>query len=215
MERLGTDRFDAIFIHDIDPYNHGRRQWKSRFSEAMDGAYPALSRLKAEGAVRALGVGVNSCEVCEQCIAIADFDVFMLAGKLTPLDHSANSTLTSLCSRKDIIIIAAAPFNSGILAAGSRSKALYKEARPPSVILTKVRKLEAVCGEFGVSLGALALQFPLRQPAVASVLPGPRNSRQIREVCRWFAEEIPAALWSRLDSDPEFSGEAIVGGHGS
>ncbi len=45
---------------------------------------------------------------------------------------------------------------------------------------------------------AAALQFPLRHPAVASVLPGLRSGAQLRGVLDAAREPLPAALWRDL-----------------
>ena len=198
LERLGTSRLDGVFIHDIDPYSHGPDDWKLRFEEAMTGAYPALCRLKSEGIIRAVGVGVNSCEVCIECMRAGDFDVFMLAGKYTLLNQSALHELLPLCEQNGVSIIAAAPFNSGILASGGHPKARYDEAPANAEVLRKVLEIEAICDEFGVSLGAAALQLPIGHPSIAAVVPGPRSAEQIRCVCRWFEEPIPPEFWTAM-----------------
>ncbi|MBT3360762.1 MAG: aldo/keto reductase [Rhodospirillales bacterium] len=194
LERLGTDRLDIVFIHDIDPDNHGPEGWKARSREALNGAYPALDRLKAEGVVGALGVGVNSCPVCTECLREVDFDVFMLAGRYTLLDQTALEELLPLCERREASVISAAPFNSGILAASAR----FNEGVPDTYVLRRISRIEAVCDDFGVSLGAAALQFPLGHPVVAAVTPGPRTTEQVQSAAHWFEESIPPEFWTAL-----------------
>ena len=198
LERLGTSRLDLVFIHDIDPYTHGPNDWKWRFEEAMSGAYPALCELKSDGIIRAIGVGVNSCEVCIECLRAGDFDVFMLAGKYTLLNQSAVQELLPLCEQNGVSIIAAAPFNSGILASGGHAKARYEEAPATAEVLREVSEIEAICDEFGVSLGAAALQLPINHPSVSAVVPGPRSAEQVRSICRWFEEPIPSEFWMTM-----------------
>lgn len=198
LERLGTDRLDIVFIHNIDPGSHGPNGWQTRFDEAMNGAYPALCKLKSDGVIRAVGVGVNSSQVCIACMQAAEFDVFMLAGQYTLLDQNAHTELFPLCKRKRVSIILAAPFNSGILASGAHPGARFREELVTPGVLKKVRDIEAICDDFDVSLGAAALQFPFSHPSVASVLPGPRSSEQVRSIRRWFDESIPANFWEAL-----------------
>ena len=194
LERLNTDRLDIVFVHDIDPSNHGADGWRSRFDESLDGAYPALVRLKSEGVIGAVGVGVNSCAVCATCLREADFDVFMLAGRYTLLDQSALDELLPLCARHGTSVISAAPFNSGILAASAR----FNERAPDPQVLSKINRLEEVCARFSVSVGAAALSFPLGHPAVAAVTPGPRSTEQVRTTAQWFQESIPPGFWAAL-----------------
>jgi D-threo-aldose 1-dehydrogenase len=198
LERLGTDWLDIVFIHNIDPGSHGPSEWKNRFKEAIEGAYPALCKLKSDGVIGAIGVGVNSSQVCIECLRAAEFDVFMLAGQYTLLQQSALKDLLPECKRSQVSIILAAPFNSGILASGAHPGARYSEEIVTPDVLQKVRDIEAICDDFGVSLGAAALQFPLSHPSVASVLPGPRSSEQVRCNRRWFDESIPPDFWEAL-----------------
>lgn len=201
LARLGTSRLDIVFIHDIDPHTHGRDDWKLRFGEAMTGAYAALCKLKSEGIVTAVGIGVSSCEVCIECMRAGDFDAFMLAGKYTLLNQSALQELLPLCEQNGVSIFAAAPFNSGILASGGHPEARYEEAPATADVLRRVRQIEAICDEFGVSLGAAALQLPIGHPSVTAVVPGPRSAEQIRCVCRWFEEPIPAEFWMAMKQE--------------
>jgi aryl-alcohol dehydrogenase-like predicted oxidoreductase len=53
LERLGFDRIDIALVHDPD----------DRYDEALTGAFRALARLREEGAVRAIGVGMNQVEL--------------------------------------------------------------------------------------------------------------------------------------------------------
>ena len=201
LERLGTDRLEIVCIHNIDPGTYGPHEWKTRFAEAMRGAYPALCKLKSDGVIGTVGVGVNSCEVCVACMQAADFDVFMLAGQYTLLDQGAQKELLPLCEQNQVSIILAAPFNSGILASGAHPKARYREEPVTPDVLQKVRNIESICHDFDVSLGAAALQFPFSHPSVATVLPGPRSAQQVQRIRRWFEEAIPLDFWAALIKD--------------
>jgi len=197
-ERLGLSRIDVALIHDIDPHNHGAEQPR-RFGEAMTGAFPALARLRREGALGAIGIGVNSWRVCQAAAEATDVDCVLLAGRYTLLEQEALAFL-SLCERRGIGVIVGAPYNSGILARGAAPGAQHNYTAPSPEIAERVRALEAVCGRHGVSLGAAALQFPLGHPAVAAVLPGSRDAAQVAASVRWLGETIPADVWRELKS---------------
>ncbi len=199
LRRLGLTRIDVALIHDIDPYNHGADQPR-RFREAMEGAYPALDRLRREGVLGAIGVGVNSWRVCQDAAGAADFDCFLLAGRYTLLEQEALAFL-SLCARRGIGVIVGAPYNTGILARGAVAGAQHGYTEPSLQIAERVRRLEAVCARHGVSLGAVALQFPLAHPAVAAVLPGPRSAAQVEASVRWLGETIPGGVWEALKGE--------------
>jgi D-threo-aldose 1-dehydrogenase len=128
----------------------------------------------------------------------SDFDCFLLAGRYTLLDQSALSKLLPECVKRRISIFIGGPFNSGVLAAGSRGSGHYDYEKPAPAILEKVARLEAVAGRHLVPLKAAALQFPLAHPAVASVIPGARTAAEVEENVRMFSHRIPPAFWSEL-----------------
>ena len=198
LQRLGLGRIDVALIHDIDADHHGPEGQKRRYREAMEGAYPALARLRDEGVLKAIGVGTNDWRVCERCANDADFDCFMLAGRYTLLEQGALASFLPLCARKGIGVVCAAPFNSGILARGAVRAATYNDAPPSRAVRDKVRRIERVCTRFEVKMAAAALQFPLAHRAIASFLPGVRGPAQVERNVGLFREAIPADFWRAL-----------------
>ena len=197
LTRLGLARIDIALVHDVDPYNHGDA-YPQRRREVLDGALPALRQLQAEGVVGAVGIGVNDPAVCLDILRLAELDCILLAGRYTLLDGSAAETLLPECLRCGIDIIVGAPFNTGILARGSVHGARYHHRAADPDIVARVVAIEAICERHGVALPAAALRFPLRHPAVVSVLPGPRSAAQVREIAVHAAAVIPDAFWHDL-----------------
>jgi D-threo-aldose 1-dehydrogenase len=187
LRRLGLDRIDVALIH--DPDDHGE--------QALREAYPALERLRAEGSVRAIGVGMNQAEMLTRFVADTDIDVVLIAGRFTLLDQSAADTLLPAALERGIAVIVGGVFNSGLLAAPAAG-ARFDYQVAPAALLTRARKLEALCAEFGVPLRAAAARFPLRHPAVASVLIGARSAAEVTDAIRLRDADIPAALWDAL-----------------
>ena len=68
-----------------------------------------------------------------------------------------------------------------------------RRARPGSSL--RARRIAAVCAAHGVSLPAAALQFPLRHPAVRSVLTGVRSVAELEANVRHFDAGVPGRLW--------------------
>jgi D-threo-aldose 1-dehydrogenase len=203
LQRLGLARIDYVFIHDVARDAHGEAQ-PQRFREAMDGAVPALARLKAEGTIAGYGLGVNDWRVCVDALRHADLDVLLVAGRYTLIDQSALPELLPLCVQRKTRIVVGGPFNSGILASGARpsdGRTLYFDYAPAtSAVIARVAALEAVCAAHDVPLKAAALQFPRAHPAVACVLAGARTIAELDEnlaLSRW---PIPTAFWRELRS---------------
>lgn len=199
LNRTGLGRLDIVIVHDIDPYNHGERH-ALMFREVMEGALPALNDLRRDGLIGAVGIGVNSVDVCLDSLAHADFDCFILAGRYTLLDQSAAERgLLDACAARKVSVIAAAPFNSGILAGGpmgGKKRYNYRDADADTV--ARVREIAAICDRFGVDLMSAALHFPLLHRSVIAVLPGPRSSAQMEGIAAAFGREIPRPLWDAL-----------------
>lgn len=200
--RLRRD-IDVLYVHDLGRRAHGDQHPKL-FAEFMDGGYRALRQLRDGGAVRAIGLGVNEWEVCEEALADGDFDIMLLAGRYTLLEQSALDTFLPLCQRRKISIVVGGPYNSGILAhdgrGGARRKGplMYEYQPAPPEVVDRVTAIEAVCERHDVPLAAAALQFPLAHPQVISVIPGMSNPDEVRGAKEWLTWPIPAACWAEL-----------------
>lgn len=197
--RLGTDRIDILLIHDVDRWTHGAAV-EDHFRAAMNGAYRALVRLREEGAVEAIGVGVNEADMCERFAQAGDFDVMMLAGRYTLLEQGALDRFLPLAEARGIAVMLAGVFNSGILASGPRAGAYYNYAPAPPEILDRARRIEAVCRAHGTPLAHAALAFPAAHPAVASIVLGAVAAAEIRANVAAAGAPVPPALWLELQA---------------
>ena len=195
--RLGMDRLDVVLIHDCDRWTHGEAASR-RFEEAMQGAYDALDKLRAEGVVKAIGFGINEADTCVRFARAGDFDVAMMAGRYSLLDQSGLAEFLPLALSKNIAVMVAGVFNSGILAIGSTPQATYDYVAPPPEVLDKVRRLEALCAAHGVGLRQAAIRFAAMHPAVVSVVLGAVTPDEIAANVRDAAVAIPPALWSEM-----------------
>lgn len=204
LERLGLSRVEILLVHDIGARTHGAEAHPGLLRRALDGAFPALHELRAEGRVGAIGVGVNEVEVVSQILAQTDLDCVMLASRYTLFDQEAAVALLPLCVARGVSVIVAAPFNSGLLVDPTAATATYEYAPATPDVIARARQLARVCASHGTALPAAALQFPLRHPAVASVVPGCRSAREVHECATWFHTPIPEALWDDL------AGEQLV-----
>jgi D-threo-aldose 1-dehydrogenase len=158
-----------------------------------------LEELRAEGVVRAIGVGMNQTRVLERFVRETDVDLVLVAGRFTLLDREAASSLLPACLERDVAVVVGGVFNSGILADPAPG-ARYGYVSAGRETLERARALAAKCERHGVSLRAAALQFPMRHPAVTSVLAGARSVRELDDCLTQFACEIPAELWAELEA---------------
>jgi D-threo-aldose 1-dehydrogenase len=187
LGRLGLDRIDIALIHDPDDHEE----------QAFAEAYPALERLRAEGVVRAIGAGMNQAEMLTRFVTDTDVDVVLLAGRYTLLDQRGAQALLPAAQERGVSVMAGGVFNSGLLA-GPGPGARYDYRAAPAALIERARAIEATCSRYGVPLRAAAARFPLRHPAVATVLIGARTPQEITEAVALRRLAIPDALWDAL-----------------
>jgi D-threo-aldose 1-dehydrogenase len=203
LHRLGLAHVDLLLVHDIGAMTHGDDD-AGRWEELTGkGGLAALERLRADGTVRGIGIGVNEVAACLRLMREIRLDVVMIAGRYTLLDSSALDTLLDACVAAGTRVIAAAPFNSGILATGvgGGGHPGYDNSPAPPAIVERVRAIECIASRHGVPLAAAALQFPLAHPAVTTVATGFRSAAQVEQAVAWMRHSIPADFWRALKAD--------------
>ena len=186
LERLGLDRVDVLFLHDPDEHD---------LAADLGTGIPALAALRDEGLVREVGIGSKSTDALLAAVRTGALDVAMIAGRYTLLEQA--DELVAACREHGVGIVAAAVYNSGLLATpnpGGR----YEYGAVPADVLARAERLAELCERHGVSLPVAALRFPLREPAVRSVVAGATTPEQVRENARRMTVEIPEALWDEL-----------------
>ena len=196
LHRLGRASVDLLLLHDIGHDTHGANH-PATMEMVEQQAWPTLLELRAQGLTRAIGFGVNECEIVLESFERGLVpDAVLLAGRHTLLDANAEQTgLIDRCRELGVTLIAAAPFNSGLLAGGDH----FNYVSAPAHVLAATRRLSQICADFDVPMPAAALQFPLRNPVVASVVAGARTVGELRQQTAWLEHPIPAELWRALD----------------
>jgi D-threo-aldose 1-dehydrogenase len=190
LRRLGTDRVDIALIH--DPDDHAE--------QALDGAYAALDQLRSEGTIRAVGVGMNQAPLLEWFVERTDLDCVLVAGRYSLLDTAAARGLFPACRRRGLPVLAAGVFNSGILAAPCPG-ATYDYAPAPVGLLDRALRIRAVCARYSVPIGAAAIQFVLRHPAVTAVVVGARDAAEVIEDVSYLTMAVPSELFDELAAE--------------
>lgn len=199
LERLGADRIDILFAHDLDIFNHGSKEaCDARIDEFMASGYKALLSLRDQGVIKAFGAGINEWQPAQNMAERGDFDLFLLAGRYTLLEQEALNSFLPLCEQRGIGIVLGGPYNSGILATGPRPGAFFNYDPAPQEIIERVARIEAICTKHGVALIEAALRFPLHHPSVVSVIPGGQSAGEVANNAANLNADIPAALWADL-----------------
>jgi len=202
LERLGVDSIDILYAHDLDVFTHGSEAARdAKLDELMAGGYKALVSLRDQGVIKAFGAGVNEWQACQWLTERGDFDLYLLAGRYTLLEQEALETFLPLAEQRGIGIVVGGPYNSGILATGPKPGSFYNYGPAPQHILDQVGRIEAVCKNHTVRMVDAAFQFPLRHPAIVSVIPGGQGVAEMEANAVAATAEIPAALWAELKAE--------------
>jgi D-threo-aldose 1-dehydrogenase len=197
VNRLGIARIDIVYIHDLDRRNLGA-DFDRCYGQALDGAYRALDELRRSGDLGAIGAGINEADVAADLIEACDLDCVMLAGRYTLLEQTALERFLPLAAKRNVDVVVAGVFNSGILVKGPVSGGNYDYGEAPPEILRRAGKIAEICAEFGVSMPAAAVQFPFGHPAIKTVVVGMSRLKSVRQNMNWFQETIPPGLWARF-----------------
>ncbi|HLI00156.1 MAG TPA: aldo/keto reductase [Acidimicrobiales bacterium] len=187
LERMGLDRVDVALIHDPDDH----------FTEARQEAYPALEALRADGVVRAIGLGMNQTEMLERFVRETDIDCVLVAGRYSLIDDRAADGLLPAAAERSVAVLVAGVFNSGILATPGPGATFNYEPAAADLV-ARAQAIAALAADYDVPLPQLAIQWPLRHPAVTSAVVGMRAPAEVAANLRYLSLPVPEELWERL-----------------
>lgn len=189
LRRMRLDRIDVVFVHDPDAH----------YREAMEGAFPALEELRAAGVIRSYGAGMMQSAMLTDFIRNTEADIMMVAGCYSLLDQPALHDLLPLARERDVSVVVAGVFASGILAAPRATPASHYQYRPaPPEIVDRVNAIAAICQAHGTTLPVVAAQFALGHPAISSVCLGARDRSQVERNAALLDAAVPDDLWPDL-----------------
>jgi len=161
-------------------------------------SYPALRRLRDEGLVGRIGVGVCQVPTLLHLLRTVEVQVALLAGRLSLVDGEAVAEVLPLIREQDVTLVVASVLHAGLVD-GRDSGQLHYAPTPPEVV-TRVAAVKEVCDRYRTPIGAVALQLVLALPEVAMVLTGAMDAGQWRQNLAWSRWPVPVDLWEELAS---------------
>ena len=201
LMRFGLPKVEILLIHDADAWTHGVEGGELRYREAMNGAYRALEKLRGEGVIKGIGIGLNDPTYAARYLRDGDFDCMLVAGRYSLLEQPALAELLPLALKKQVGVMLGGVFNSGILVTGAISGAKYNYTNAPPEILDRVTRIERITSAHGVALATAAMHFCLGHPAVATIVLGAVKPEEVRSNVAALAQSVPGALWADLKSE--------------
>ena len=197
LQRLRTDHIDVLLLHDIGALTHGEHH-AAILRQALNEALPAMAELRAQGACKAIGIGVNEEAVCLEVMPRFPLDVIMLAGRYTLFEQQHSLAVMAQAQARGITVLAAGPYNSGLLGDARGPGKFYNYAPADEAVIARAQHFYDVLASTHTDVGAAALQFPLAHPAVASVVCGLRSIAEVEQAAARMQADIPADAWRAL-----------------
>jgi D-threo-aldose 1-dehydrogenase len=192
LQRTGLDSLDIVYLHDPDDH----------LEQALGEGIQTLVELRDQGVVRAVGAGMKQSEALAALIRAADVDLVMLAGRYTLLEQGAADDLLPLALERGVGVVIAGVYNTGLLSsARPAAGAKYEYEDAPLELIARANAIADVCEQYDVTLPEAALAFPLRHPAVLSVVVGVRDAAQVASNVERYSKPIPEAMWAELHAE--------------
>jgi aryl-alcohol dehydrogenase-like predicted oxidoreductase len=199
LSRLGLDAVDLYQIHWPFP------------EEDLEEGWTTFKELKEEGLVRHIGVSNYSVPQLRQLGSIAPVET--LQPPFSLVDREAEAELLPYCEREGIGVIAYSPMGSGLLTgAMSRERVAnlpegdWRKRAPAfrepelSANLETAERVKAVAADLGVSPGAVAAAWTLRNPAVDGAIVGLRHPDQVDDLIGAASLELNSGDQAQLDN---------------
>ncbi|WP_308799998.1 aldo/keto reductase [Agromyces silvae] len=199
LQRLGLERVDILYIHDLDEPNLGSpAAVEAGIMQLIHGGFRALEELRAEGAIAAFGAGVNERGMIRRLLQLADLDLMLFALRYTIAEHDSIDDDMALCHEQGIGVVAAGVFNSGLYATGAIPHATYNYRSPTPDEIERCEAIAEVCSRHGTALSTAALQFPGFHPTVVGTVVGADRPEHVARSAAHYVEPVPQALWDEL-----------------
>ncbi|MFN3433879.1 MAG: aldo/keto reductase [Sphingomonas sp.] len=212
LQRLGLDRLDIVFVHDLSPDNpYLPEDWEALWPVAERGAFPTLTRLRDEGVIDGWGMGVNCPQPILRCLEVADSDVHLLASQYSLIDH-ANAVEQVFPAARDhgVSFVMGSALNAGFLGGAPR----YNYGEDNTLIAADTRErlatLKSVAARHGVDLVAASLQFARAPDVAASLIVGTASPDHLLADHAALRAKIPAAFWEDLRGEGVLHPDAPV-----
>ena len=191
LTALGLDPDNLLHLHDPE--------YAADIDEVTrpGGGLAELYRIREEGLCDAVGLAGGRVDLMMPILERFDFDAMITHNRFTLVNRNAESMI-DFAVKKGIAVVNAAPFAGGVFARGSASGARYVYQETNAAMLAPVRAVEAVCARHGVPIGAVALQFSMRDPRITSTICGVGRPAEVDGIAAWADLPVPEELWEEL-----------------
>lgn len=184
LKLLGTDYLDVCLVHDpssMDPVIE------------KGGALDELQRMRDEGLIGYIGLGVREHEFHKIAIETGIVDVILTHLDYNLISQTANNWLLSFAADNDIGIVNGSPIAAGRL---SGIEPDISSGAPEDI---KAHQLWQWSVENNLNLLNLAIQFCLLQPLLSTNLTGSRNVIELEQNINAATTSVPDDVWKQIE----------------
>lgn len=212
LQRMGVSHLDVAFVHDLSPdFAWFPNGWEEQYEIARKGAFPALSKMRDEGIIRAWGVGVNTPYAILKVIEDADPDVCLCARQYSLIDHAqALNELFPAVREKNVSLVMGSSLNAGFISGSPRYNYGAENFKIPPEVIEKRTRLRDVAARHGVDLRVAGLQFSAAASEAVALVVGARSASQILEDYNAMLAKIPMAFWDELRQEKLIATDAPI-----
>ncbi len=190
-----------LSVHDPDEYiNRGKNPEKRQelFRDILD-SYRALSELKNQGKVKAIGIGSKDWSIIEKVAEHVELDWVMFANSLTIMNHPPEllAFVGSLFS-KGVTIINSAVFHGGFLTGSNYYdyKLISPEADPQKFRWRD--KFFSLCEKYKISPALACVNFGLTPPGVAAISLNTSNPERVKDNVASVLTKVPKEFYAGM-----------------
>lgn len=192
LRLLGTDYLDSVLIHDPADIE---------VPLAPDHALDELLRMKEEGLVRHVGLGVRQHEFHRRAMATGQIDVVLTYLDYNLLDQSAAEGIFPEARRHDVGVILASVFGMGLLTGLEPDPQDEQRKYPRRESEPVAHRMWSWCNERGLNLRHLAMQFCLAAPVASIAMAGPCNRQQVEEAVEAATATVAPESWAAFRAE--------------
>ena len=187
MERLGVDYIDIVHLHDFE------YQGFSKVDMAFEEGFPTLLKLKEEGKIGAVSAGIYPMKLWYKVVEEAPVDCILTHNHYC-LNDTRGLELVPMCHKKNIGMINASPFASGLLTGGKVADWHPADADHRAIF----EKAARWCEEVGTHIAKLALQFSVHNSPFQTTMFSTARLSSLKRNLEWVEEPYEAELIEKL-----------------
>jgi aryl-alcohol dehydrogenase-like predicted oxidoreductase len=214
-ERLGLETIDILLVHEAEI-----SAWWGLTVDGAGVVVDTLLELKAEGVIRAVGLGSNGWndDATHRLSEILDgglFDVALIAGGFTLVDQPIRREILPVAAEHGVGVVVGGTLASGtvpwllnvdrpaveeMLRTGEFEQP-HSAYRVDRRICERVLNLYEIAAQLDISMTDLAVRYSLSEPGIHSTIPGAREVAHLRANYRAASEgAFDADTKSRIDA---------------